>query len=103
MKHQKVIKRKTETERSKIMYKYAQLKRLHHDLRLQVHMYAFMYIYPYKMPVKDHFSSTKTCVVNYKKLSTPVPATKSWLGISYIFLEDYELNQKFGDTELKNN
>ena len=50
---------KTETERSKIMYKYAQLKRFHHDLQLQVYMYDFKYVDSEAFPVKDHFPAIK--------------------------------------------
>ena len=71
------------------MYKYSQLKRFHHDQRLQVYMYAFMYVYPQIMPVGDHFLDTKPFIVNYKKMSTPVPVARHWLVFSYICLEDY--------------
>ena len=40
-------------------YKYAKLKRFRHYCRLQVYMYAFMYVDPEKIPVEDHFTSTK--------------------------------------------
>ena len=39
-----------EIERSKTIDKYAKMNRFHSDLRLQVYMYAFMYVYPDKMP-----------------------------------------------------
>ena len=84
MKHQKVIKRKTETKWSKIMDKYAQLKRFHCDYQLQVYMYAFMYVDSETMSVEDHFLAAKKFVENYKKISTLVPVTKHWLGFSYI-------------------
>ena len=58
---------KSETERSKVMYKYEQMKRFHHDQRLQVYMYAFIYFYPDIMPVGEHFPDTKTFFVNYPK------------------------------------
>ena len=83
------------------MYKYAQLESFHHDHRLQVYMYAFMYVYHKTMPVGDHFPSTKIFLVNYKKISTPGPVPKHWLGFSYILSEDYELDVKFDETELK--
>ena len=62
-------------------------------------MYSFVYVYPEKMPVEDHFYDTKPFVVNYKKMSTPVPVPKHWLVFSYIYSEDYELDQKFDDKE----
>ena len=52
MKHQNVIKRKTETERSKIMDKYTQLKMFHRDLQLQVNMYDFMCVDTETIPVE---------------------------------------------------
>ena len=84
MKHQKVIIIKTETERSKIMYKYAKPKMLHHDRRLQFYIYDFMYVDPDIIPVEDHFTATKTFVNHYKKMLTPGPVPKHWLGFSYI-------------------
>ena len=66
------------------MDKYAQLKRFYHDIRIQVNMYAFVYIYPPKIPMEDHFPATTTFVVNYKKVSTQVTVPKHWLGFSYI-------------------
>ena len=50
------------------MDKYGQLKRFHHDLRLQCYMYAFMYVDTEKIPVEDHFITTKTFVENYRKI-----------------------------------
>ena len=43
-----------------------------------------MYVGPQTMPVEEHFPTTKTCDVNYKKMSTPGPVPKYWLGFSYI-------------------
>ena len=83
------------------MYQYAQLKRFHHNFHLQVYMCDFMYVYPDTMPVEDHFTATKTFVVNYKKMSTQGPVPKHWLGQSYIRSEDYYSDQNFYDTELK--
>ena len=48
----------------KCMDKYAQLKRLHHDLQLQVYMYAFMYVDTVTMKVEDRFPTKKTFVEN---------------------------------------
>ena len=58
-----------------------------------------MYVYPETMPVEDHFLDTKTFVVNYKKISYPGPFPKHWLGFRYIRSEDYNIDQKFDDTE----
>ena len=66
------------------MNKYAQLEKFHHDLRLQVYMYAFVYVDIDTITVEDHFPSTKTFLENYKKMSTPGPVPKCWLGFSYI-------------------
>ena len=87
MKHQKVIKRNIYTERSKIMYRYEQLKKFNHDRRLQVYMYYFMYVDPDTITVVGHFPDTKTFVVNYKKISTLGPVPKYWLVFSYIHSE----------------
>ena len=76
MKHQKFILKK-DTERYKIMYKYAQLKRFHHDRRLQVYRYAFVYVYTQPMPVEDHFSDRKLLFLNYKNISTTVTVPKA--------------------------
>ena len=80
------------------MYKYVQLKRFHHDLRIKVYMYAFMFVDPQNIPVEDHFTDTKTFFVNYKKMSTPGLVPKQFLGFSYIRSIDYELYQNFYDT-----
>ena len=85
MKHQKVIKKLTETEQSKIMYKYAQLKRFYQDRRLQVYIYDLMCVYPETIPVEDHFIDTKLSVVNYKKMSTPGPVLKIGLDLVTYF------------------
>ena len=84
MKHQVVIKGKKDTERSKSMDKYAKLKRLHHDLRLQVYIYNFIYVDTDTIPVDENFTTKKTYVLNYKKMSTPGTVPKNWLGFSYI-------------------
>ena len=57
----------------------AQLKRFNHDCRLQVYIYAFMYVDTETMPAENHFTATKTFVENYKKMSTPGPVPKYWL------------------------
>ena len=80
------------------MDKYAQLKRFHHELRLKFYMYALMYVYPETIPEGDHFTATKKFVENCKKMSTPVPVSKHWIGFCYICSEDYELDLNFDDT-----
>ena len=64
MKHQKVIKIKTETKRSKIMYRYAKLKRFCRDRQLQVYMYVFMYVDPETIPEGKYFPDTTIFVQN---------------------------------------
>ena len=71
------------------MDKYAQLKKFHHDWRLQVYMYTFMYVDPKTTPVEDHFTATKTFAVNYKKILTPVAVPKHCIIFSCIISEDY--------------
>ena len=44
------------------MDKYAQLKRFHHDHRLQVYMYANIYVDTETIPVEDYFPDTKMFV-----------------------------------------
>ena len=58
-----------------------------------------MYDDPDTIPVEDYFPVTKTFVVNYKIMSTPVPVPKHWIGFSHIGSEDYELDQNCDDTE----
>ena len=62
MKHQKVTKKRDRM--IKIMDKYAQLKKFCHEWKLQVYMYAFMYVDPYANPLEDHFATTNTFVDN---------------------------------------
>ena len=85
------------------MYKYAQMKRFYHDSQFQVYMYVFMYVDPEIILVEDYFPDTKPFVVNYNKISTPVPVSKNWLGFSFIRLEDCDLYLNFDETELKKN
>ena len=66
------------------MDKYAQLKRFHHDCRIQVYMYAFMYVDPEKMSVEYNFPDTKKIVVNYNKMSTLGTVPKHWIIFIYI-------------------
>ena len=77
------------------MGKSAQLKRFHHDCRLQVYIYSFVYVDPETMPVGYHFPATKHFVDSYKKMSNPGPVPKHWLIFFYIRSEDYELDQNF--------
>ena len=83
------------------MNKYALLKRFHYEGRLQFYMYAFMYANPEIIPVEEYFAATWTFFANYKKMSTPGPVPKNWLGFSYINSEDYELDMNFDETEFK--
>ena len=48
------------------------------------YMYDFMYVDSEEMPVDDHFSPTITFVENYRKIWTPGPVPKHWLGFSYM-------------------
>ena len=50
---------------------------------------------PQTMPADDHFPATKFFVVSYKKMSTPGPVSKHWLGFRYIRPEDYYFDQNF--------
>ena len=61
------------------MDRCAQLKRFYNDCRLQVYIYAFMYVEPQTIPEEDHFPSTKTFFENYKKISTLGIVPKLWL------------------------
>ena len=85
MKHQEVIKIKTDTKRLKRKHKYAQLKRFYYDPRLKLYMYTFMYVDPKTIPVEDHFPVTKKSVVNFKKISTPGPVSKIGLDLVVYF------------------
>ena len=44
------------------MDRFSQIKKFHHDCRLQIYMYAFMYIDPEKMVEEDYFQYIKTFV-----------------------------------------
>ena len=43
-----------------MMDKYSKLKRFHNDCRLQLYMYAFVYVDPETIRVEDNFPATKT-------------------------------------------
>ena len=58
------------------MNKYAQMKRFHHDCRLRVYMYYFVYVNPETMPVEYHFPASKKVVEKYNRISTPGPVPK---------------------------
>ena len=45
-------------------------------------MYAFMYVETETIPVAQHFPAKTQFVENYKKVSTPGPVLKYWLGFS---------------------
>ena len=81
MKHKKVMKRKTDTERSKIMGKYAQLKRFHYDLRLQVYMYAFMYVDNETIPRKTIFLLKKRFLGSTRKFQPQEQSQKFGLDL----------------------
>ena len=83
------------------MGKYALMKRFYHCHRLQVYMYAFMYINTEIIPVEDYFPATKTFFEIYKNISTPVPTSKHWIGLSFIGSENHELDLNFDETEMK--
>ena len=85
------------------MDKYAQMKGCHYDHRLQVYMYAFMYVSPNILEEEEYFPTTKNIVANYKKMSTPGSVPKYWLGFSYIGSEDYKSDMKFVKQKLKVN
>ena len=94
----RLLKEKYDIERSKTMDKYEKMKRFHYNRRLQARLYAFMYVYPEIMTEENYFSATKKFVSNYKKMSTPGPVPKHWLGFSYICSEYYELDLNFDET-----
>ena len=48
--------------------KYAQTKRLHHDLWLLVNMYVFVYVDPEIIPAKEYFPATKKFADDYNKI-----------------------------------
>ena len=84
MEHQKIIKLKKETELSKNVYKNTQLKKFHHEIRLKVYKYAFVYVDSDKILVDYHFPATTPFFVNYNKMSTPGPVPKHCIRFSYI-------------------
>ena len=97
----KGYKNKQQIHNDKNMDKYAQLKRFNHDQRLQVYMYAFMYVDTQTVPVEDHFPAAKIFVENYKKIKKLGTVSKHWIGFTYIFLEDYELDKICDDTKFR--
>ena len=66
------------------MDKYLQLKRFNNDRRLQVYMYAFMYVDHETISVEEIFPDKKNIAENYKKISNPAPVPNHCIGISYI-------------------
>ena len=74
------------------MDKYGLLKRFHHDLRLQVYMYDFMYVDPQTIPVEDHFTATKKNCCELQESVSFITSTKYWMEFRYICSEDYELD-----------
>ena len=65
------------------MYKYAQLKRFNRDRRLQVYLYAFIYVDTQTILVGNHFPAN-TFFVKYNEMLTIGPVPKHWIGFSYI-------------------
>ena len=51
--------------------KYAQIESFYHDSRIQVYMYAFVYVDPETMVEKEYFKATKRFVQDYNRRSTP--------------------------------
>ena len=74
------------------------MKRFHYDCKLQVYMYALIYVHSETITEEEYFPDTKTVVKNYKKISCQVSVIKHWFGFSYICLEYYELYLKFDAT-----
>ena len=85
----------------KTMIRYKQLKRFHHNRLFQFYMYDFMYVDPETIYQEDYFLATRTFVESYKKRLTIGPDKKHWLGFSYMFSEEYELDLNFGGTGIK--
>ena len=54
-------------EQSKIMDKYSQMKRFHHDPRLQDNIYAFIYLDTEAILEEDSFPDTNKFVSNHNK------------------------------------
>ena len=69
----------------------------HYDLQLQVNMYNFVYVNPDTVS-EEEFFHLQFVFAHYKKMSTPVPVPKHWIGFSYIRSEDYALGVKFDET-----
>ena len=79
------------------MYKYGQLKRFHHNFRLQVYIYAFMYVNTESILVEDYFPATKLFFEDHKKILTPGPVPKHCLRFIHICSEDYKLDMNFDE------
>ena len=61
----------------KIIDKYAQIKRFHHDSWLQLYIYAFMYVDTENIPEDDYLPATKILVDNCKKKVNLCTCTKT--------------------------
>ena len=46
---------------------YAQLSRIHHDHKLQIFMYDFMYVDRNTMPQEDNFTDKKNLLITTRK------------------------------------
>ena len=55
---QKKVKRRKIRDRTIKKDKYAQMKRFHYELQLQVYMHDFMYVYPETISKEDYFPAT---------------------------------------------
>ena len=53
------------------------------------------------MSEEECFQATKIFVENYNKTPTPGQVPKHWFGFSYLHSEDYEIDLKFDETEMK--
>ena len=79
----------------------ALVKSFYNAFWLQSYMYAFMYVDAETILQEDYFTDTKTFAEYYKKISTPGPLSKHWLGFIYICSENYELDLNIYGTGMK--
>ena len=64
-------------------------------VRFKFYIYDFMYADTDEMSEEDYFPYTKKFVENYNNTSTPGSVPWHWMGFSYTFSEDYDLDLKF--------
>ena len=79
------------------MYKYAQLKRYHHNCRLIFYIYYSTCVDPETISMEYHFLATNCFVLKCKKMYTQGTVTKTLLGFSYRRQKYYEFDQKFDE------